>query len=88
MSKEIKDCPEFPFFGARYPDARCVDGKLYDLDKCDGNGNLYEPGDDWPCPFCQTEAFIKQFAEANNIKYSHARKEVKAFKEKYLTKQQ
>lgn len=38
-------CPEFPYFGARYPDAQCIGGKLYDLDKCDDNGNLDEPTD-------------------------------------------
>lgn len=25
-------CPEFPLFGANYPDATCIDGILYDLD--------------------------------------------------------
>lgn len=25
-------CPEFPFFGATYPDATCIDGKLFDLE--------------------------------------------------------
>jgi hypothetical protein len=53
----VNRCPEFPFFGASYPDARCVDGELWDLDKCDENG-LYSSGDNPPCPFCNTEAFI------------------------------
>jgi hypothetical protein len=52
-----KQCPEFPHFGARYPDARCIDGYLWDLDKCDGD-QLYGGGND-PCPFCNTEAFIE-----------------------------
>lgn len=52
-----QQCPEFPFFGASYPDARCVDGELWDLDKCDENG-LYSSGDNPPCPFCNTDAFI------------------------------
>jgi len=52
-------CPEFPFFGATYPDARCIDGKLWDLDKCDENG-LCSSGDNPPCPFCNTDAFIEQ----------------------------
>lgn len=51
-------CPEFPFWGASYPDACCIDGKLYDLDRCDDNG-LHEPIDDIPCPFCKTEEFIE-----------------------------
>lgn len=50
-------CPEFPFFGAHYPDARCIDGHLWDLDKCDENGNLYGEGVT-ACPFCNTESFI------------------------------
>lgn len=58
MSEQNKQCPEFPFFGASYPDARCINGYLWDLDKCDENGNLYEEGD-IPCPFCNTEKFIE-----------------------------
>ena len=62
-------CPEFPYWGATYPDACCVDGTLYDLDKCDQNGNLYEPMDDIPCPFCKPEDFIEcdPFNKADNI---------------------
>lgn len=51
-------CPEFPFFGASYPDARCIDGYLWDLDKCDEKG-LYSSGDNPPCPFCNTQAFVE-----------------------------
>ena len=83
MSTKVNTCPEFPFFGAKYPDATCIDGKLFDLDKCDENGNLYVPGEDWPCPFCRTEAFIKQYAEFANIKYKDARALVKQLKEKH-----
>jgi hypothetical protein len=56
MSKK-KQCPEFPHFGARYPDARCIDGYLWDLDSGDNNG-LTNGGND-PCPFCNTEAYIE-----------------------------
>jgi len=56
MSKE-KQCPEFPHFGARYPDARCIDGYLWDLDSGDTNG-LTNGGND-PCPFCNTEEYIE-----------------------------
>lgn len=59
MSENNKPCSQFPYWGAQYPDACCVDGKLYDLDRCDENGNLYEPIDDVPCPFCRTEEFIE-----------------------------
>lgn len=41
MSKNEEVCPEFPFWGASYPDACCVNGVLQDLDYCDENGNLY-----------------------------------------------
>lgn len=58
-----KECPEFPFFGAPYPDARCIDGYLYDLDKCDENGNLYHSNEKIPCPFCNKDEFIKSFDE-------------------------
>lgn len=34
MSGQNKQCPEFPFFGASYPDARCINGYLWDLDDC------------------------------------------------------
>lgn len=53
----VNQCPEFPFFGASYPDATCINGFLWDLDKCDENG-LISSGDNPPCPFCNTEAFI------------------------------
>ena len=53
----VNQCPEFPFFGASYPDATCIDGELWDLDKCDENG-LISSGYNPPCPFCNTEAFI------------------------------
>jgi len=56
-SAVIHQCPEFPFFGASYPDATCIDGYLWDLDKCDESG-LISSGDNPPCPFCNTEEFI------------------------------
>ena len=61
MSENIKvnTCPEFPFFGAHYPDACCIDGYLWDLDKCTDGGGLYGGGEE-PCPFCNQEAFIEQ----------------------------
>lgn len=86
MSYEINQCPEFPFFGAQYPDARCIDGQLYDLDKCDDLGRLYQMGEYWPCPFCNTEAFIKQFAEYRGMRYKDVRNMVKKLKEKYANK--
>lgn len=35
MSENKKTCPQFPYWGASYPDACCINGKLYDLDRCD-----------------------------------------------------
>ena len=43
MNENKRPCPQFPYWGAKYPDACCVNGELYDLDRCDENGNLYEP---------------------------------------------
>jgi len=50
---------EFPHFGASYPDAKCIDGYLWDLDSCDCDGNLTNGGED-PCPFCNTEKWLKE----------------------------
>ena len=69
MCKEktvINSCPNFPFFGATYPDATCIDGELWDLDKCEGSGMLYSSGDNPPCPFCNTEAFIDYHTEIDD----------------------
>ena len=56
MSK-VNECPEFPHFGARYPDATCIDGYLWDLDSSEGD--ILTHGGDDPCPFCNTEAYIE-----------------------------
>lgn len=58
MAAKKQQCPEFPYFGANYPDATCIDGYLYDLDNCDVNGNLYEPSEKIPCPFCNKEEYF------------------------------
>lgn len=61
MNKEpkISHCPEIPWFGAHYPDARCIDGYLWDLDSCGANPNVFHRGGDDPCPFCNKEEFIE-----------------------------
>lgn len=46
-------------FGARYPDSVCIEGRLFDADYCDDNGNLYDNGEDIPCPICRREDAIK-----------------------------
>jgi len=58
---DVSSCTaEFPFFGAKYPDARCIEGYLHDMDKCDENGNLYLMEESHPCPFCNREEFMQQ----------------------------
>lgn len=66
MDKEQSknQCPEFSYFGAPYPDATCIDGYLWDLDKCEGD-KLYGGGEE-PCPFCNTEVFIEQHIDEEN----------------------
>lgn len=81
--KEKLPCPNFPFFGAQYADAGCFDGYLRDLDDCDDNHMVYEHSDNFPCPFCNTEAFIKRYAEYAGMKYKDVRAMVKKLKEKH-----
>lgn len=47
---------EAPHFGAHYPDARCIDGWLWDLDS--GDGEFLYSGGDVPCPACNTAEYI------------------------------
>lgn len=49
-------CPEFPHFGASYPDARCIEGYLYDLDSLEGD--FLTVGGDDPCPYCNPSDYI------------------------------
>jgi len=46
-------------FGARYPDATCIDGYLWDLDSCDEPGGQLFSGGDVPCPCCNTREYIE-----------------------------
>lgn len=46
-------------FGARYPDAQCCDGYLWDLDSCDEPGGPLFSGGDVPCPCCNTREYIE-----------------------------
>jgi len=56
-------CPDIPFFGANYPDATCIDGRLWDLDSCDEPGGPLFGGGDVPCPFCRPQEHINEIAE-------------------------
>jgi hypothetical protein len=49
-------------FGARYPDSVCIDGRLFDADDCDGEGNLYDNEEDIPCPICRRADAVKWHA--------------------------
>ncbi|HEY1201091.1 MAG TPA: hypothetical protein VGE79_08930 [Niastella sp.] len=82
-AKLNNNCPEFPHFGVSYPDARCIDGYLWDLDKCE-NGQLYGGGDD-PCPFCNTEAYKEWcgWEDADEPGREKISERIKALKAKY-----
>ena len=57
-TEQKTQCPEFPFFGAWYNDACCIDGYLHDLDDCDGEGNVYLNDEQHPCPFCNEKEYL------------------------------
>ncbi|WKC56015.1 hypothetical protein [Vibrio phage CAU_VPP01] len=63
---------EFEFFGAWYPDGRCIDGYMWDLDSSDEDGCLTRGGDD-PCPLCNTKRYyrgmVDDVAEAGYLSY-------------------
>ena len=64
MENDRKEqCPVFPYFGASYPDACCIDGYLYDMDDCDDYGNMYKPDEEHPCPFCNWDEFKAKWNE-------------------------
>lgn len=50
---------EASHFGARYPDATCIDGYLWDLDSCDEPGGELCGGGDIPCPYCNSIEFVR-----------------------------
>lgn len=41
---------------AHYPDGRCIDGYLWDLDS--GDGEYLTSGGDVPCPCCNAAAYV------------------------------
>ena len=56
---------EFPHFGANYPDAKCIDGYLWDMDSYEDG--FYTIGGDDPCPFCNTEEWLKDVVDDEKI---------------------
>lgn len=76
---------EFPFFGAAYPDAVCIEGYLWDMDSCDGNS--YFIGGDIPCPVCNTEEWLELVLENESFQSrEEALEYVEKLKKKYLHK--
>lgn len=74
---------EFPHFGARYPDALCVDGYLYDMDSWDGCG--YFIGGDEPCPVCNTDEWLELVLENGQFETKEkALQYVEQLKKRYL----
>lgn len=65
-------------FGASYPDSICVDGRLFDGDNCDGNGNLYEPAEHIPCPRCQRQKAVEHLMFQLDDSLSYAERRMKA----------
>lgn len=74
---------EFPHFGANYPDARCIDGYLYDLDS-GGPGEPLAGGVD-PCPVCNTEKWLERVMENEEFETKEdALAYIEQLKERYL----
>ena len=54
-------------FGASYSDSMCCGGRLYDADNCDGDGNLYEPAEEIPCPICHQRKAVEYWTNRNRL---------------------
>jgi len=76
-----EQCPEFPHFGASYPDAACIEGYLWDLDHCNDDGSLYGGGED-PCPFCNREEYI-EWCENVDFSREDAEKHIEYLNQEY-----
>lgn len=77
-------CYEFPYFGAKYPDATCINGYLWDLDsseEVDGQTYLTQGGD-VPCPFCKEDAYI-EYREDNIVTKERLKTHISYLKSKY-----
>lgn len=77
----INQCPEFPFFGARYPDATCIDGYLWDLDSYE-DGLLTKGGEE-PCPFCNREEFIENVIDGEEFTREQALEYIQELRDKW-----
>ncbi len=61
------DYQGYEFGAGSYPDSVCIDGRLFDADYCDGEGNLYDTGEDVPCPMCRPTDAVAHWAEQNRL---------------------
>lgn len=62
------DYQGYEFGAGTYPDSVCMDGKLYDADDCDNQGNLYEQQEDIPCPVCRPADAIDYHTRQNRLR--------------------
>jgi len=53
------DYQGYEFGAGAYPDSVCLEGRLFDADYCDDQGNLYDKEDDVPCPMCRKDDAVK-----------------------------
>ena len=80
---KVSKCGTFPFFGATYPDAICINGGLHDADDCDDNGRIYLKDEDFPCPFCRGEDYVRWASAYYSISWKKARELKNHLREKY-----
>lgn len=59
------DYQGYEFGAGTYPDSVCIDGRLFDADHCDDEGNLFDIDEDVPCPICRREEAIAWWTERN-----------------------
>ncbi len=80
-NNKVNSCPEFPYFGAKYPDATCIDGYLWDLDSHEKGKGLTQGGDE-PCPFCNKEKFMIQ-QEDNEVPKEEVLEWIESIRKRY-----
>lgn len=71
----------YEFGAGRYPDSQCFGGRLYDMDNCDNDGNIYDPLDDIPCPMCRPKTAIAYYKRRNllSMPYRNAHGEPRGY---------
>jgi len=77
---------EFPHFGASYPDAKCCDGYLWDMDSWDESLGGFTVGGEEPCPVCNTEVWLHSVVGEDEVfeTKEEALQYVEQLKTKYL----